>query len=166
MNMMLSVGIKSRHPVRKSDLAGSTPAWCTKGLKSRKISFATPSTLPCVIEYLRSLFAMGRLIILSGPSCVGKGPLHTAFHNFYPERAANLQKLVLYNCRAPRTGEIDGKDYHFRSREEIDGFREKENFVVLDVRGDLQAVDLKEVERALSAGICSSRAIRSLAGNC
>jgi guanylate kinase len=110
------------------------------------------TNLSCVIECLRSLFAMGRLIILSGPSCVGKGPLHTAFHNFYPERAANLQKLVLYNCRAPRPGEIDGKNYHFRSREEIDGFRGKENFVVLDVRGDLQAVDLNDVERALSAG--------------
>jgi guanylate kinase len=95
---------------------------------------------------------MGRLIILSGPSCVGKGPLHTAFNNFYPERAANLHKLVLYNCRSPRPGEIDGKDYYFRSREEIDGFREKEHFVVLDVRGDLQAVDLNEVERALPAG--------------
>ena len=95
---------------------------------------------------------MGRLIILSGPSCVGKGPLYTAFHNFYPERAANLQKLVLYNCRAPRPGEIDGKDYHFRTRAEIDRFREKENFVVLDVRGDLQAVDLNDVERVLSAG--------------
>ena len=75
------------------------------------------TNLSCVIECLRSLFTMGRLIILSGPSCVGKGPLHTAFHNFYPERAANLQKIVLYNCRAPRPGEIDGKDYHFRSRE-------------------------------------------------
>ena len=95
---------------------------------------------------------MGRLIILSGPSCVGKGPLHLAFNNFYPESAANLQKLVLYNCRSPRPGEIDGKDYYFRSREEIDGFREKESFVVLDVRGDLQAVDLDDVERALPAG--------------
>ena len=93
---------------------------------------------------------MGRLIILSGPSCVGKGPLHTAFNNFYPELAANLQKLVLYNCRSPRPGEIDGKDYYFRSREEIDGFREKNNFIVLDVRGDLQAVDLNDVERALA----------------
>ena len=93
---------------------------------------------------------MGRLIILSGPSCVGKGPLHTAFNNFYPELAANLQKLVLYNCRSPRPGEIDGKDYYFRSREEIDGLREKKNFVVLDVRGDLQAVDLNDVERTLA----------------
>jgi len=86
---------------------------------------------------------MGRLIVLSGPSCVGKGPLHTAFGNFYPEQAAKLQKLVLYNCRSPRPGEMDGKDYYFRSREEIEKLREKENFIVLDVRGDLQAVDLK-----------------------
>jgi guanylate kinase len=95
---------------------------------------------------------MGRLIILSGPSCVGKGPLHAAFSNFYPQLSSKLKKLVLYNCRSPRPGEIDGKDYHFRSREEIEGLREKETFVVLDVRGDLQAVDLKEVERTLAAG--------------
>jgi guanylate kinase len=95
---------------------------------------------------------MGRLIVLSGPSCVGKGPLHTAFSKFYPEQAADLRKLVLYNCRSPRPGEIDGKDYHFRSREEIEGFREKPNFIVLDVRGDLQAVDLTDAERTLSRG--------------
>jgi guanylate kinase len=95
---------------------------------------------------------MGRLIILSGPSCVGKGPLHTAFNNFYPEDAAKLRKFVLYNCRSPRPGEIDGKDYHFRSRKEIEGLREKKNFVVLDVRGDLQAVDLKNAEGTLATG--------------
>jgi guanylate kinase len=95
---------------------------------------------------------MGRLIVLSGPSCVGKGPLHNAFSKFYPEQAADLRKLVLYNCRSPRPGEIDGKDYHFRSREEIEGFREKPNFIVLDVRGDLQAVDLTDAERTLSGG--------------
>jgi guanylate kinase len=48
---------------------------------------------------------MGRFIILSGPSCVGKGPLHSAFSKFYPEMAASLHKLVLYNCRSPRPGE-------------------------------------------------------------
>jgi guanylate kinase len=95
---------------------------------------------------------MGRLIILSGPSCVGKGPLHTAFNKFYPEQAAKLQKLVLYNCRSPRPGELDGKDYYFRSREEIERLREKQNFIVLDVRGDLQAVDLKDIERRLATG--------------
>ncbi len=95
---------------------------------------------------------MGRFIILSGPSCVGKGPLHTAFKNFYPDQAAKLRQLVLYNCRSPRPGELDGRDYHFRSRDEIERLREKENFIVLDVRGDLQAVDLKDAERTLAAG--------------
>jgi len=95
---------------------------------------------------------MGRFIILSGPSCVGKGPLHAAFNKFYPEHAAELRKLVLYNCRSPRPAEIDGRDYHFRSREEIEGFRNKGNFIVLDVRGDLQAVDLNDADRVLAAG--------------
>jgi guanylate kinase len=95
---------------------------------------------------------MGRFIILSGPSCVGKGPLHSAFSKFYPEQAATLHKLVLYNCRAPRPAEIDGKDYWFRSREEIESFHQKENFIVLDVRGDLQAVDLNDVDRTLVIG--------------
>jgi guanylate kinase len=95
---------------------------------------------------------MGRFIILSGPSCVGKGPLHSAFSKFYPEQAAVLRKLVLYNCRAPRPGEIDGKDYRFRPREEIERLGRKENFIVLDVRGDLQAVDLREVDRGLAQG--------------
>ena len=95
---------------------------------------------------------MGRFIVLSGPSCVGKGPLHKAFNNFYPEEAAELQKLVLFNCRSPRPGEIDGKDYYFRSREEIEELRDKRNFIVLDVRGDLQAVDLKDTERMLGTG--------------
>jgi guanylate kinase len=95
---------------------------------------------------------MGRFIILSGPSCVGKGPLHSAFSKFYPEPASNLHKLVLYNCRSPRPGEIDGKDYRFRSREEVDSLRNKENFIVLDVRGDLQAVDLDDVDQGLATG--------------
>ncbi len=94
---------------------------------------------------------MGRLIILSGPSCVGKGPLHAAFTNFYPAQAAKLKKLVLYNCRSPRPGEIDGTDYHFRSRDEVSKLQEKANYAVLDVRGDLQAVDLKDAEQTLAS---------------
>jgi guanylate kinase len=95
---------------------------------------------------------MGRFIILSGPSCIGKGPLHSAFSKFYPESAASLHKLVLYNCRSPRPGEVDGKDYWFRSREEIESFRKRENFIVLDVRGDLQAIDLSDLDRTSATG--------------
>ena len=95
---------------------------------------------------------MGRFIILSGPSCVGKGPLHEAFIKFYPELAGKLKKLVLCNSRAPRPAEIDGKDYHFLKREEIERWRGNENFIVLEVRGDLQAVDLEQASQALEEG--------------
>jgi guanylate kinase len=57
---------------------------------------------------------------------------------------------VLFNCRSPRPGEIDGKDYYCRSREEIEGLREKENFIVPNVRGDLHAVDLNDAARTLA----------------
>jgi len=63
--------------------------------------------------------ASGRLVILSGPSCVGKSPLEKALGRFFPELRQRLQKLVLYNSRAPRPGEMDGKDYYFRTREQI-----------------------------------------------
>ncbi len=94
----------------------------------------------------------GRLIILSGPSCVGKSPLAKALAKFYPALQKTLQPLVLYNSRAARPGEVDGVDYHFRSREQIDHLKTKHHFVVMDVRGDLQALDLQELSALLDKG--------------
>jgi guanylate kinase len=93
-----------------------------------------------------------KLVVLSGPSCVGKSPLVKALAQFHPELCKTLQPLVLYNSRSPRPGERDGEAYHFRPREEIDGLRERENFVVMDVRGDLQALDLEELRGLLGKG--------------
>lgn len=95
---------------------------------------------------------MRRLVILSGPSCAGKSPLHAALSKFYPELASTLTKLVLYNSRAPRPGEVDGKTYHFRRREEIAPWSGDNNYVVLEVRGDLQALDLTQLKQLLAAG--------------
>ncbi len=91
----------------------------------------------------------GRLVVLSGPSCVGKSPLVKALAQFHPDLREKLQALVLYNSRSTRPGEKDGEDYHFRRREEIEKLREDENFVVMQVRGDLQAFDLKELHGLL-----------------
>lgn len=93
---------------------------------------------------------MGRLIILSGPSCVGKGPLLAAVKKFYPEKADRLSKFVLFDSRAPRPGEIDGVDYHFRSRAEIAALRDRPGFTVFEVRCDLQAMDTGELKRQLA----------------
>jgi guanylate kinase len=94
----------------------------------------------------------GRLVILCGPSCVGKSPLDRALARFYPELHQRLRKLVLYNSRAPRPGEVDGVDYHFRPRERVEELRDDERFAVLDVRGDVQALDLEGLQALLAGG--------------
>ena len=74
--------------------------------------------------------AIGRLVILSGPSCVGKSPLRAALAKFYPKLWGSLQKLVLFNSRPPRPGEREGVDYHFRSRTQVEDLRAKEHYAV------------------------------------
>jgi guanylate kinase len=92
-----------------------------------------------------------RLVILSGPSCVGKSPLDKVLGRFYPELRRGLRKLVLYNSRAPRPGEADGVDYHFRLRSQIEALRAEPRYAVLDVRGDLQVLDLEELRSLLES---------------
>ena len=94
----------------------------------------------------------GRLVILSGPSCVGKSPLDKALGRFFPQLRSTLQHLVLYNSRAARPGEADGADYHFRTREQVEDLRTDERFAVMDVRGDLQALDLEQLSELLRKG--------------
>ncbi|MBS0011629.1 MAG: hypothetical protein KFF49_09485 [Bacteroidales bacterium] len=93
-----------------------------------------------------------KLVIFSGPSCVGKTPLAKAMARLYPDLYKSLQALVLYNSRSPRPGETEGVDYYFRSRQEIENLRSREGFIVMDVRGDLQALDLQELHQSLARG--------------
>ena len=95
---------------------------------------------------------MNKLIILTGPSCIGKSPLDRALKRFYPEIRKSIQKLILFNDRGPRPGEEEGADYYFRKRPEIEAFRLEGNYVVMGVRGDLQALDLKELSAMLKKG--------------
>ena len=95
---------------------------------------------------------MSRLIVLCGPSCIGKGPLFSALRRFYPQLAQRLQPWVLFNDRDPRPGEEDGVDYHFRPRTEIERLRERGGFVVIDVRGDLQALEVECIQRMMDQG--------------
>jgi guanylate kinase len=94
----------------------------------------------------------GRLVVLTGPSCAGKTPLVRAFRRFRPEQSKALRSVVLLNSRSPRPGEVDGVEHHFRSRDHIERLREDERYVLVDVRGDLQALDVVELAEWLSAG--------------
>lgn len=94
----------------------------------------------------------GQLVILSGPSCVGKSPLFACLGKFYPELSRRLHKLVLVNSRDPRPGEIDGVDYHFRTRTQVEALRNDKRYVVLEARTDLQALNVEELEALLRQG--------------
>ena len=59
----------------------------------------------------------GSLIILSGPSGVGKGTVR--------QKLSTLEGMSFYysismTTRSPRPGEVDGRDYFFVTREEFD----------------------------------------------
>lgn len=55
----------------------------------------------------------GRLVILSGPSGVGKDTVINAWKHLDP----SVERVIAYTTRQPRPGEVDGVDYHFISRE-------------------------------------------------
>lgn len=55
---------------------------------------------------------MGNLIVLTGPSGVGKGTLV----DLMMARVVNMVRSVSVTTRAPRPGEIEGQSYFFRDR--------------------------------------------------
>ena len=59
----------------------------------------------------------GLLIVFSGPSGVGKG---TVRQEIFSKSDHKFEYSVSMTTRAQRPGEVDGKDYFFRSREEFE----------------------------------------------
>ncbi|RVW03737.1 guanylate kinase [Rhodococcus spongiicola] len=58
----------------------------------------------------------GRLVVLAGPSAVGKSSVVRLLRERMPEVVFS----VSVTTRDPRPGEVDGQDYHFISRDEFD----------------------------------------------
>ena len=59
---------------------------------------------------------MGRLIVVAGPTAVGKGTVVSRVRELYPA----AQFSVSATTRAPRPGEIDGVHYYFVTPEQFD----------------------------------------------
>ena len=59
---------------------------------------------------------MGGVLVVTGPSGVGKGTLI----NRLLERVPGLTLSVSATTRPPRPGEVEGRDYHFLSEEEFE----------------------------------------------
>ncbi len=60
--------------------------------------------------------SLGKLIVLTGPSGVGKGTLMQKLL----QRHAELYYSVSVTTRSPRTGEVNGKNYYFISRSKFE----------------------------------------------
>lgn len=58
----------------------------------------------------------GLLIVLSGPSGVGKGTIRKAM---FEKENHNFSYSISMTTRKPREGEVDGVDYYFVSKEEF-----------------------------------------------
>jgi guanylate kinase len=92
---------------------------------------------------------MSKVFVITGPSGVGKGTLIATLL----ERVPGLELSVSATTREPRAGEVDGRDYHFLSREEFDRRIEAKDFLEFATySGNRYGTLRSEVERRLSAG--------------
>jgi guanylate kinase len=68
----------------------------------------------------------GLLIVLSGPSGVGKGTVRKEIFN---QKDTKLQYSISMTTRLPREGEVDGVEYFFQSREDFEDLIKKEKLL-------------------------------------
>ena len=91
----------------------------------------------------------GRLIVLTGPSGVGKGMLLQALLQRHPE----LKLSISATTRSPRTGEIDGVNYYFITRQQFDLMVSEKEFIEwAEFANNCYGTPKRSVEEQLAAG--------------
>lgn len=94
----------------------------------------------------------GRLIVVSGPSGVGKSTLTRRLVQ-HPGVRARLS--VSATTRPPRPGERDGLDYYFTTREAFEAARDRGEFLEwAEVHGHLYGTPIGPIREVLAAGVC------------
>ncbi|MED3573470.1 guanylate kinase [Cytobacillus praedii] len=68
----------------------------------------------------------GLLIVLSGPSGVGKG---TVRKEIFSQPDTAFEYSISMTTRSPREGEVDGVDYFFKSRQEFEALIEQDKLL-------------------------------------
>ena len=93
----------------------------------------------------------GLLIVFSGPSGVGKG---TVRKEIFSTPDHKFEYSVSMTTRAQRPGEVDGKDYFFRSREEFEELiRKGQMLEYAEYVGNYYGTPLTYVNETLDKGI-------------
>jgi guanylate kinase len=94
--------------------------------------------------------AGGLLIVLSGPSGVGKDAVLLELAKIYP----HFKRCVTTTTRPPRNGEADGVDYTFVSVSEFSRRAENNDFLeYANVHGNLYGTPRSWVEERLKEGV-------------
>lgn len=95
------------------------------------------------------LLSPGKLIVLTGPSGVGKGTLMRLLLSRHPE----LNYSISATTRSPRAGEVDGKDYYFISRSKFQRLIEQGEFLEwAEFAGNLYGTPRKPVINLMESG--------------
>lgn len=91
----------------------------------------------------------GNLVVISGPSGAGKGSISSRIL----KEMDNIEFSTSMTTRKPRSGEEDGKDYYFVTREEFQDAIAKGDFIeYAEVFGNYYGTPKKEVESRLKEG--------------
>jgi len=92
----------------------------------------------------------GLLIVLSGPSGVGKGTVRKAI---FESDDNDFQYSVSMTTRQKREGEVEGVDYYFRTREEFEALIEAgEMLEYAEYVGNYYGTPLSYVQQTLDQG--------------
>jgi len=91
----------------------------------------------------------GNLFIISAPSGAGKSSLTAKLL----EEDRNIQLSVSYTTRAPRLGEVDGRDYHFVDKARFMSMVERAEFLEsAEVHGNLYGTSQAWINERRAAG--------------
>ena len=93
------------------------------------------------------------LVIISGPSGVGKDTIIDAVRARDPEEGGDYHYVVTCTTRSPRPGETPDVSYHFLTEDEFHALRDAgELLEANEVHGNWYGTPRREVAKALAAG--------------
>jgi guanylate kinase len=92
----------------------------------------------------------GLLIVLSGPSGVGKGTVRKAI---FSDPNVEFEYSISMTTRKPREGEVDGVDYFFKTREQFEQLiKEGKLLEYAEYVGNYYGTPIDYVQETLEAG--------------
>ncbi|XP_015174360.1 PREDICTED: MAGUK p55 subfamily member 7 isoform X1 [Polistes dominula] len=145
---------------RPSTSLHASPTKCNlQGIKTKKIMYDAAENddfdreeVPTYEEVAKLYPRPGlyRPVVLIGPPGVGRNELKRRLMATDPDK---YKTPVPYTSRPPRSGEIDGKEYHFVTREKMEEDIETGKFIEYgEYKGNLYGTSAESVSSLINAG--------------